>query len=497
MSARRALRVVSSPARTLEAIRREIPIDARAGADVVEVRVDRLAADELDHLDRLFPAPLPLLGTLRSRSEGGEGPDQSAHRRELLARMSAQPFAFIDIESTRDSAAGLAVLPDAGAGRWVRSRHLSDSRHWEEEALALGASQASTAWTKIVLPASVGDLFDRILPALPAPGTAPFTVHTTGASGALLRAWADRLGMAAVYCAPPAYGAPSGPAVEPAQLPVDRLGPEAMGPSGPFFALLGNPTSHSRSPELHTRWMRLAHRKGVYVAADIASEDELFAAVAGLVKGGFRGFNITSPWKRAALHLASTASPEAVRVGGANTLTVDGERLAAANTDREAVARRLRELRATGVWSDPRLLVLGTGGAARAALDAGRELEAEQWIAGRDPTTAAQVASEFGAQVWRPDHAAPFSVVVHATTVGRVRGAVVEIPWADALARGSHVVDFVYAPADPIVAVSAREVGASYEDGERLLRYQAAGSYRLWWGEEPPTAPTAHGTDGP
>jgi shikimate 5-dehydrogenase len=149
------------------------------------------------------------------------------------------------------------------------------------------------------------------------------------------------------------------------------------------------------------------------------------------------------------------------------------------------------------VWSDARLLVLGTGGAARAALDAGRELEAEQWIAGRDTDAAAQVASEFGAQVWRPNQSAPFSIVVHATTVGRARGTIVEIPWTDALARGSHVIDFVYAPADPIVAVSAREAGATYEDGERLLRYQAAGSYRLWWGEEPPATETADATGRP
>ncbi|MCI4344908.1 MAG: type I 3-dehydroquinate dehydratase, partial [Thermoplasmata archaeon] len=88
MSALRALRVVVSPARTIDGIRKELPADAAAGADAVEVRVDRLAPSEQGHLDRLFPAPLPLLGTLRSRAHGGEGPDEPEERRERLAAMS-------------------------------------------------------------------------------------------------------------------------------------------------------------------------------------------------------------------------------------------------------------------------------------------------------------------------------------------------------------------------------------------------------------------------
>ena len=497
MTLPRALRVVSSPARTVDGVRAELTVHAGAGADIVEVRVDRLPISERAGLDRLFPTPVPLLGTLRSRAEGGEGPDDPSERHRWLTAMCAAPFELIDLEVRRDRASGLPSAPSGEPRRWVRSMHLAGVREWDDATCVMAETPPATAWTKIVVPATMDELVNRILPAVPPAGMSRYCVHTTGASGSILRAWADRLGMAAVYCAPSANGADYRPdaAVEASQIPIDRLRPEAMDADGPFFALLGRPTAHSQSPAIHSRWMRHARRKGVYVVADIASENELSLAVPALIRGGFRGFNVTSPWKEAALGLATTASAEATRIGCANTLTVDGTGVTAANTDQGAVVRRLRELRAEGRWTDDRLLVLGTGGAARAVLDAARELGADRWVIGRDRATTERVAQGFGARVWGQESSPSFSIVFHATTVGRGRGATLEFAIAGALTRGSHLIDLVYAPDDPALETTARAAGATYEAGERLLRYQAAGSYRLWWGDGPPGEAASVGPD--
>ena len=50
---------------------------------------------------------------------------------------------------------------------------------------------------------------------------------------------------------------------------------------------------------------------------------------------------------------------------------------------------------------------------------------------------------------------------------------------------GTHVVDWVYAPDTPLVRDAAERAGATYEDGRRLLVYQAAATYGVWWGQEP------------
>jgi shikimate dehydrogenase len=488
MNASRALRVVTAPQRTVEGVRAVLPNAVRGGADVVEVRIDRLPPSEVLRLGQLFPSVVPLIATYRSRTEGGEGADDPGRRGPILAEAGSLPFAYLDLEADRDRPPDLTHEPEVDPAQYIVSRHLDTIDLWEDARSLLTTTVPRTAWKKIVVPASVGELLDRILPGLPGPGTQRFTVHTTGPSGALLRIWADQLGMAAVYCAPPSDtdSARAVPPVEPTQIPVDRLHIDRMAPEGPFFGLLGRPTSHSLSPRIHTRWMHASHHRGVYVAIDVLSEAELSLVVRALVRRGFRGFNVTSPWKEAALRTADSASPSAKSTGGANTLSEVGDAVHADNTDRHAVKRRLEELRHEGTWSDDKLTVVGTGGAARAALDAARELGAERWVVGRNPAATAELEREFGAKVVDLARPPRTSVVLHATTVGREGHPGLGVDIRGLLGPGRHLVDFVYAPKYPTLRELSESAGASYEDGERLLLYQAVESYRIWWGESPP-----------
>ena len=143
---------------------------------------------------------------------------------------------------------------------------------------------------------------------------------------------------------------------------------------------------------------------------------ELFAeAVRALPAAGFRGVNVTIPHKEAALALASEASDAAREIGAANMLTFEREgAIHADNTDAPGLIAALGE---TWAPAGRRVLVLGAGGAGRAAVWAlVRAGAADVAVWNRTPERARALADQLGARaVERPEEA---EIVVNCTSVG-------------------------------------------------------------------------------
>ncbi len=486
MSARVPVLVVSLPATSVAPARAQAAAAFAAGADLAEIRFDRWSATERGSVPELFPSPLPLVATLRSCAEGGAGPDDPTERERILLELARWPFRWIDVEAARDGPL-LARLPDPeNLGRIVSTHVVGevDVGAWARllrEPVPVGCVR------KVVASSSIGRLLGELLPRLPRVEEALVAAMTTGASGPLLRAWGQRLGLPIVYASLPEEGPGGGsPPVEPGQVPVDRLRRYfAAREAGPIFGVAGHPVAHSHSPWLHSRWMRDSGRPGIYVPLDFSSEAEFVEALGPLADRGFRGINVTHPFKEAALAAASDVRPGAAACGVANCLTLRGTEVEAENTDLLAVLRRLRELAEAGRWDGQSLTVVGTGGAARATLAAARTLGVERRVLGRDPASAANVARAFGATALSPADRRSDGLVVHATPVGRADAGPLGLDLERLLRPGGHLLDWVYAPDRPSVAEAAGRVGASYEDGRRLLVYQAAASFARWWGEDP------------
>lgn len=478
--------VVTLPARSVADAREQI-VEARdANADAAEIRLDRFPDEEVGHLAGLFPSPIPLVATLRSHAEGGEGPDDPSLRARRLREIARYPFRWIDTELARDFPAA-EELARPGIQDLVVSSHLPTEAPASQWSRLLRATVPSGSLRKVVGPASVGHLLHKLLPVLPPPEEGALVALTTGASGPLLRAWSKRLGFPFVYASlPEPPEGPPPPGVEPSQIPVDRLKRflEAEG-TPPLFAVTGHPVAHSRSPALFSRWMREDGRAGLYVALDFASDREFADAIPSLAEGGFRGLSVTHPLKAVAGELADEVGPGAAACGVANMLTLGPDAVASENTDLVAILRRLGELRSSNLWDGASVGVIGAGGAARATLVAARSLGVEAHVWARRVEAAERLARLFGAHADRNADLARPTLVVHATPVGRSAGGFTVAPNFGWLRRGVHTVDWVYAPDDPIVRTAAERVGATYEDGSRLLVYQAAASYGLWWGNEP------------
>ena len=478
--------VVTLPARDLAGVRTEAKLAHASGADAAEVRLDRLVPGSLDSLHELFPAPLPLQATLRSRAEGGEGPEEPAARRAILESALSAPFRFVDLEWERDrSWWEREPIPTTAAV--VASRHLTHvpaGTDWER---ALEGLAGAPGLTKLVFPATVGQVLHEILPRLSERAPTGATVLTTGASGPILRVLGRRIGSPLVYAALPEVART--PPVEPSQIPADRLAPflRADG-SPPWFAVVGHPVAHSLSPRIHHEWMREEGRVGLYTALDLTVEDEFAASLEELAEWGARGLNVTQPFKLAAFQAATRAEKGAEACGAANCLTFDGSEITAENTDLAAILRRLTELVRSTDRDPEAVAVIGAGGAARATLAAARLLGLPATVYARRTEEARAVAREYEAAVGSAHDAEPAPLVVHATNAGRSTGDRLDLPLDRLLSSGCRVVDWVYAPEEGSIRAAAERHGATYEDGRRLLVYQAAAAYSVWWGAEPSDA---------
>jgi shikimate dehydrogenase len=248
------------------------------------------------------------------------------------------------------------------------------------------------------------------------------------------------------------------------------------------LAVLGHPVAHSRSPAMQNAALAELGLAGEwsYEAIDLAP-DELEPRVRAMADEGFAGANVTVPHKGAALSLADTLSETAREIGAANTLSFEAGEVRADNTDAQGLLEALP--------APPRgasTLVLGAGGAARAAVWALVRGGAEVDVWNRTALRAENLCAELGG---RPvtSLAAGYELIVNTTAAG-LHG---EDPFAElpleptGFAAGQTVVDLVYGERPSPLLVAARSAGAVVVDGIEVLVRQGALSLEIWTGRKP------------
>jgi shikimate dehydrogenase len=248
--------------------------------------------------------------------------------------------------------------------------------------------------------------------------------------------------------------------------------------------LIGDPVAHSLSPAMQNAAFRAAGIDAVYEARRVTSA-ELGAVVQELHREPWLGANVTIPHKEAVLGLVDAIAPLVERIGAANTLVRDGDRVRAENTDVRGFAEALRE---AGI--DPRgrrAVVLGAGGASRAVVAALLDAPVGVDVAARDRKQAEGLAASFprqdvSATEW-PRDLRGYGLVVNATPLG-MRG---EDPLPGmALAKGLVVVDLVPIAEETPLVRRAKAAGCVTIDGLPMLLHQAAASFELWTGRRAP-----------
>lgn len=248
-----------------------------------------------------------------------------------------------------------------------------------------------------------------------------------------------------------------------------------------LVVLLGHPVGHSLSPQLHNAAFAAVGFDAVYLACDVAP-GQVVAAVEGLSALGVLGANVTVPHKREVYLAVPRRTPAADACGAANTLFWDDGALVADNTDVEGLHRVLTD--DIGLAAGEQVVLLGAGGAARAAAVALGQVGAQVQVVARREAAAAEVAEIATAAGASVAAAGTPRLVINATPLG-LAGEDLPDRFMH-LGSGQIALDLVYGPsATPFVA-AARASGAAAFDGRGMLLGQAAAAFERWTGRPAP-----------
>lgn len=263
----------------------------------------------------------------------------------------------------------------------------------------------------------------------------------------------------------------------------------------PYAEVIGDPIAHSKSPLIHGLWLKTLGLKAEYRRARVSSSGFDAYLRARRADESWCGCNVTLPLKERAAAAADTVAEEARQAGAANLLYhgPDGQ-LTAANTDVAAIAAVLDPL--TTRSPGKRVCVIGAGGAARAALAylAGRDTS-EVSIVARDTRKAQNLLGRFSLR--GSVHSFDFAEkamggaewIINATPLGMVGCAPMPdaaIEAVGATVSSAVVFDMVYAPLKTDLIRRAGELHRTAINGLPMLIHQAAASFTLLFGSEPP-----------
>ena len=259
------------------------------------------------------------------------------------------------------------------------------------------------------------------------------------------------------------------------------------------FGLIGMPISHSVSPQVHNAAFAAVKRNAVFIPFEVT---DVKAFIKRMIDPRTReldlnvgGLSVTAPHKSTVMEQLDWVEPAAQEIGAVNTIVIKGAELHGHNTDARGFMAPL--LQKFGDLHDARCAVIGTGGAARAAIWALHQAGARATVFARNATKARSLAARFGVTCMALEEASfeGFDVVINATPLGTMGQRENETPAATRQLRGARLAyDLVYNPIETRFLLEAREAGCETLGGLAMLVTQAAEQFRLWTGTAAPEA---------
>jgi len=268
-----------------------------------------------------------------------------------------------------------------------------------------------------------------------------------------------------------------------------------------YTALLGHPVDHSVSPWLFGALAATLPLEYGHLKIDVGSEDRLAEVLQALRMLGFRGANITLPYKLAITRYCSFLDENARRTRAVNTIAFRADGIAGYNTDSIAALQSIQTYLKAVKESD-KVLVLGAGGAARAIVSAVYQLCDDVTVLNIDPSSAESLSRDLSSAQKRAirwgeltdrsvlEALIEATIVIQATSVGMYPGINDRIIPYEVLALAASASDFerkcffdaIFNPYRTHLLLDASSLGARVCSGTSMMIFQAIQSFQIWTG---------------
>ncbi len=474
----------------------EILKRAAATADdtrFLEFRLDALAKPlaALAGLQRFLAGrrDLSAIATCRRKRFGGHFAGSLAAELDVLLKAAEAGCSIVDleVESAEEAKASQlarfrAGIQAAGAALLISFHDFTRTKGLEQAAQRIEAFQPD--YVKVVSTART--LADNlaVLKLIEARSLSSHVVGIAmGEEGLLSRVLGPRAGAAFTFASSD-DGEETAPGQVSARTLLDLYHLDQLDQATRIFGVAGNPIGHSLSPLMHNTAFRRESVNAVMLPLKVRALNDLLAVVRDLPLGGVA---VTMPLKQEVLPYLANMDPLTARIGACNTLRTGADgKLYGFNTDVAGVVRPLeKRMRLKGA----RIVVLGAGGAARAAVFGLVEQGAEVFVVNRTHETAVALARKAHAKSLKQELLAKnkFDALINTTPCG-MAGVKPALPIKENELNAGLVFDMVYNPLDTPLLRLAHSRGIPIVSGLEMFVQQGARQFEIWTGKPAPEA---------
>jgi 3-dehydroquinate dehydratase / shikimate dehydrogenase len=453
----------------------------------LEFRLDYLKSPglALPHIRRFLGShpQVVAIATCRRAVNGGKFRGSLAAEVDILGKAAANGCHLIDLELQSASAMKPADLQRLRSRTsLILSFHDFKATKKIEQTFAR-MQQFAADYYKIVTTAT--SLFDNVLMMKLLEQTR--NTHSVigvcmGEQGIISRVLGLRAGSLWTFAAA-SPGEETAPGMITAKVLRDVYRIEQVDTATKVYGVAGDPVSHSLSPQMMNAAFRRENVNAVYLALHAKTLNDLLNCVREIP---IHGLSVTMPYKEAIVEELDNSDPLTQKTGACNTVVraQDGK-IYGFNTD---VAGIVQPLEQRLVLAGAKVLVLGAGGAARAAVFGLKTRGAEVFILNRTPAPAQKLARQAKARVIKRSDLKKlaFDVIINATPVGMDEGKT--SPLNEKELKAKFVMDMVYCDVETKFLRLARAQGASVIPGWEMFVYQGARQFEIWTGKPAPLA---------
>ena len=481
--------------------RRDIALAAEAGADMVELRVDRFT-ESFELTTLVDNCSLPCIVTCRASWEGGECELPEAERLALLSGPATSNAAYVDVELEAYEQ-GQLYGRLASNRRLILSSHDFKSRPERLTNLVLQMNKhpgqvAKIVWTARTIRDNL-ETFEILQHRLQ-----PTIALCMGEAGLISRVLAKKFGAFLTFC-----GIRDAEVTAPGQVSLEKMKQlfrwDSIGSKTKVYGVVGSPVAHSMSPAIHNAAFDQTGYDGIYLPLLVNEGYESFKAFMESFLAfeplDLSGLSITIPHKENALKYLreknAEIEPLAAQIGAVNTIVVtrdEGEpKLRGFNSDYHAILDSITDRMGVqpAQLRDFRVAVIGAGGTGRTAVAAFAQYGATVVVYNRTRERAEALAAEFNGKSGKVV-AAPLEklcdsccqIYINTSSIG-MHPNVDATPFGDKpprLGPDQLVFDAVYNPMQTRLLRESEAAGAKTVSGVEMFVRQAAAQFEAWTG---------------